>query len=103
MADKVKLTDSLLAQALKAGHIEDKQTKIAKGAVKENLYSFPTVFLHLQKAGCTVKESAVRQRIYAVNKALAEAGVKQKWVAKRDFTGPCDSIVGLSCVLYYRW
>jgi hypothetical protein len=82
-----KLTDQLLAEALKAGHIQDKQTKIAKGAFKDNLYSFPTVYSHIQKAGCNVKPAAVRQRIYAVNKAMAEAGIKQKWKAKRDFTG----------------
>ena len=82
-----KLTDKLLAEALKAGHIEDKQTKIAKGAVKENLYNFSLVYLHITKAGCNVKPAAVRQRIYAVNKAMAEAGIKQKWKAKRTFTG----------------
>ena len=82
-----KLTDQLLAEALKAGLIEDKQTKIAKGAVKENLYNFSIVYLHIQKAGCTVKAAAVRQRIYAVNAAMEKAGVKQKWKAKRTFTG----------------
>lgn len=82
-----KLTDQLLAEALKAGHIEDKQTKIAKNAVKYNLYNFTAVYLHITNAGCAVKPAAVRQRIYAVNKAMAAAGVKQKWKAKRDFVG----------------
>ena len=100
-----RLTDGILAEALKHGHIEDKQLKfvgkdkksqLVKNGVKQNYYSFVKVCEYIHQHGFTLKPAAIRQRIYAVNNAMEEAGVKQKWVAKRAGEGRPKKVVDTS-------
>jgi len=80
-----KLTDILLSNALLAAYVEDKQVKIEgiKKPVKINYYSMEKVRTCITEAGVTVTDGAIRQRIYAVNKALVRGGRNQQWRAKR--------------------
>lgn len=80
-----KLTDVLLSNALLGAYVEDKQVDIEgiKKPVKVNYYSMEKVRASIIEAGVTVTDGAIRQRIYAVNKALLKNGRNQQWRAKR--------------------
>jgi hypothetical protein len=86
MPKTVELTDAMLAEALKASIIKsDTPETIKKGkkTIQVNRYSFSGLYLSLTKKGVTAKASSVRQRVYSINKKLADAGKDQVWLAKR--------------------
>ena len=86
MADKAILTDELLAEALKANLVKTDKVETVKidgKKVQVNRYDFTNLYLYLTKKGVQAKPASVRQRIYSVNRKLAEAGSGQVFKAKR--------------------
>lgn len=75
-----KLTDELLLSSLNEAYLRtevDKQMSLVgnkKKSVKINWYSFPKLYAQIKSAGVFMTEQGVRQRIYAINKAIASAG-----------------------------
>ena len=75
-----KLTDELLLSALNEAYLRtevDKQLTLTgskKKTTKINWYSFPVLFAQIKSAGVFMTEQGVRQRIYAINKAIRVEG-----------------------------
>jgi hypothetical protein len=85
-----KLTDETFAACLKGAVLPDKQekmTKAKKGTVKTVYYSFAALRAAIVSEGITITDGGIRQRVYAVNDGLKDAGVPQVFKAYRVYTG----------------
>ena len=85
-----KLTDKMFADCLKGAIVTDKQEKITKakkGEPKTVLYSFAALRAAIVSEGVTITDGGIRQRVYAVNRGLKEAGIAQVFKAQRVYTG----------------